>query len=36
MSIHWFKYSSPQKFYPLAGKMIPWFAWIAAALVIAG
>ncbi len=23
--INWFKYSSPQAFYPLAGKMIPWF-----------
>jgi heme exporter protein C len=25
--IHWFKYASPQSFYPLAGKMIPWF-WV--------
>ena len=24
--INWFKYASPQSFYPLAGKMIPWFA----------
>ena len=23
--IKWFKYSSPTTFYPLAGKMIPWF-----------
>ena len=29
--INWFKYASPQSFYPLAGKMIPWFA--AAAVV---
>lgn len=29
--IHWFKYASPQSFYPLAGKMIPWF-WVLAAL----
>jgi heme exporter protein C len=36
MSINWFKYSSPQAFYPLAGKMIPWFAWSAVLLVIAG
>ena len=25
MAINWFKYSSPQTFYPLAGKMVPWF-----------
>ena len=24
--INWFKYSSPQALYPLAGRMIPWFA----------
>ncbi|MFC5302955.1 heme ABC transporter permease [Azospira restricta] len=29
--INWFKYASPQSFYPLAGKLIPWFA--AAAVV---
>src|SRR4051794_35603303 len=29
--IHWFRYASPQIFYPAAGKMIPWFA--AAALI---
>ena len=23
--INWFRYASPQTFYPLAGKMIPWF-----------
>ena len=34
MGINWFKYSSPQAFYPLAGRMIPWFA--AAALVLIG
>ncbi|HET6719656.1 MAG TPA: heme ABC transporter permease CcmC [Rhodocyclaceae bacterium] len=27
--INWFKFASPQSFYPLAGKMIPWF-WAAA------
>jgi heme exporter protein C len=31
MKINWFKYASPQAFYPLAGKMIPWF-WLLAAL----
>src|SRR5713101_3494766 len=32
--INWFKYSSPQAFHPLAGRMIPWFS--AAALVLIG
>ena len=36
MKINWFKYSSPQTFYPLAGKMIPWFTWLAAILAVAG
>jgi len=31
-----FKYSSPQTFYPLAGKMIPWFGVGAALLMIYG
>lgn len=30
--IHWFRYASPQTFYPVAGKMIPWFA--VAAIVL--
>jgi heme exporter protein C len=29
MSINWFKYSAPSTFYPLAGKMVPWFWWSA-------
>jgi len=29
----WFKYSSPQMFFPLAGKLVPWFA--VAALLFA-
>lgn len=29
--INWFRFSSPQTFYPLAGKMIPFF-WILAAI----
>jgi heme exporter protein C len=29
--VHWFKYASPQSFYPLAGKLIPWF-WVLAAV----
>jgi len=32
----WSRYSSPASFYPLAGKMIPWFAWSAALLAIIG
>ena len=31
-----FKYSSPVAFYPLAGKLIPWFAMLAAVLGLAG
>src|ERR1035437_6644597 len=34
--IQWFKYASPQSFYPLAGKMIPWFAVLAVLFGIAG
>ncbi|MGH9601666.1 MAG: cytochrome c biogenesis protein CcsA, partial [Terriglobales bacterium] len=30
------KYSSPQTFYPLAGKMVPWFMVPAAILGVAG
>ena len=29
--IQWFKFASPQSFYPLAGRMIPWF-WAAAGI----
>jgi len=35
-NVNWFKYASPQAFYPLAGAMIPWFAWAAAACCLAG
>ena len=34
--INWFKYSSPQSFYPLAGKMVPWFMAPAAVLGMTG
>ncbi|HVY08481.1 MAG TPA: heme ABC transporter permease [Burkholderiales bacterium] len=30
--MNWLKYSSPQTFYPLAGKMVPWFLASAAVL----
>lgn len=32
----WFKYASPQNFFPLAGKMIPVFAFLAVVLCLAG
>ena len=35
-NINWFKYSSPVHFYPLAGKLIPWFAGLATILFIVG
>jgi len=35
-SVNWFKYASPQAFYPLAGTMIPWCAWVASVCGIAG
>src|SRR5437773_1192087 len=34
--INWYKYAAPANFYPLAGKMIPWFAISAALLFIGG
>ncbi len=34
--INWYKYASPANFYPLAGKMIPWFAIPAAILFVVG
>jgi heme exporter protein C len=34
--INWFKFASPQTFYPLAGKLWPWFAAAGALLGIAG
>jgi heme exporter protein C len=34
--MNWFWYASPQTFYPLAGRMAPWFAVVAALLAVAG
>ncbi len=34
--INWFKFSSPTTFYPIAGKMVPWFKWIAILLIAIG
>ena len=36
MAINWFKYSSPASFYPLAGRLTPWFFAAAAVLAVAG
>ena len=36
MAINLFKYSSPALFYPLAGKMLPWFYGLAIILCIVG
>ncbi|MGL1832102.1 heme ABC transporter permease CcmC [Rhodocyclaceae bacterium SMB388] len=30
------RFASPQVFYPLAGRLAPWFAWVAAALTAVG
>ena len=35
-NVNWFRYASPQAFYPLAGTLVPWFAWAAAVCCIAG
>jgi len=34
--INWYKYAAPASFYPLAGKMIPWFAVLTALLFVVG
>ena len=34
--IHWFKFASPQNFYFLAGRLWPWFAALAAILMLVG
>lgn len=36
MTINWFKFASPAAFYPIAGRLIPWFGYTAAALVLIG
>jgi heme exporter protein C len=36
MPLNWFKYASPATFYPVAGKLIPWFGWAASILAAAG
>jgi heme exporter protein C len=34
--INWFKFASPATFYPLAGKMIPWFVALSVVFGVAG
>ncbi len=34
--MNWFKYSSPQTFYPLAGRTVPWFMGSAVILALIG
>jgi len=34
--MNFFRYSSPSTFYPLAGKLIPWFGWSALLLAVLG
>ena len=34
--VNWFKYAAPQRFYGLAGRLIPWFAVAAVILTIVG
>ncbi|MGL5632470.1 MAG: heme ABC transporter permease, partial [Azovibrio sp.] len=34
--INWFKFSSPATFYPLAGKLIPWFWGLTILFTLAG
>jgi|SRR5262244_2283490 len=34
--IHWYKYAAPANFYPLAGKMVPWFTGVTIILFIVG
>ncbi|HTO44904.1 MAG TPA: heme ABC transporter permease CcmC [Burkholderiales bacterium] len=36
MALNWWKYAAPQTFYPLAGRLAPWFLALAAALAAAG
>jgi len=36
LAINWFKYAAPINFYPLAGKLIPWFAILSALLCATG
>jgi heme exporter protein C len=34
--VNWFRFASPASFYPLAGRLVPWFAALAAVFAAAG
>jgi heme exporter protein C len=34
--VHWFRYAAPQQFYPLAGRLLPWFWGASLVLALAG
>ena len=34
--INWFKFAAPQRFYPLAGSLTPWFTAIGVLLAVYG
>ena len=34
--LHWFKFAAPQAFFSFSGRLIPWFAALAAVLCVAG
>jgi heme exporter protein C len=34
--VNWYKYAAPVNFYPLAGKMLPWFTGLAIVLFVIG
>ena len=34
--INWFKFAAPQRFYPLAGALIPWFTGVGVLLAVYG
>src|SRR5512143_1391312 len=36
MTLNWFRLASPATFYPVAGRLIPWFAWPAALCTVVG
>ena len=35
-SLNWFRYASPAAFYPVAGRLVPWFGGVAAVLAAIG
>lgn len=36
VNLNWFRFASPVSFYPLAGRLIPWFGGAAAVLAVVG